>query len=68
MLRQAVFLCLLLAGMAEAQVHNYIISSIFSIVLKVVAIMGDWKSKIGSESFLLRTYRRKFGKVQRLIP
>ena len=54
MLRQAVFLCLLLAGMAEAQVHNYIISSIFSIVLKVVAIMGDWKSKIGSESFLLQ--------------
>ena len=29
MLRQAVFLCLLLAGMAKAQVDNYIISSIF---------------------------------------
>ena len=43
MLRQAVFLCLLLAGMAKAQVDNYIISSIFVIVLKVVAIMGDWK-------------------------
>lgn len=54
MLRQAVFLCLLLAGMAKAQVDNYIISSIFVIVLKVVAIMGDWKWKIGSESFPLQ--------------
>ena len=63
MLRQAVFLCLLLAGMAKAQVDNYIISSIFVIVLKVVAIMGHWKWKIGSESFLLQ--ERKFGKVQR---
>ena len=62
MLRPAVFLCLLLAGMAKAQVDNYIIFSIFVIVLKVIAIMGDWKWKIGSESFY---YRRKFDKVQR---
>ena len=54
MLRQAVFLCLLLAGMAIAQVDNYIIFSIFAVVLMVVAIMRDWKWKIGSESFLLQ--------------
>ena len=57
MLRQAVFLCLLLAGLAVAQVDKI---QIF--VLMGVASKGKWKWRIGSERCLLRS---RFCKLKR---
>ena len=57
MLRQAVFLCLLLAGLAVAQVDKI---QIF--VLMGVGSKGKWKWRIGSERCLLRS---RFCKLKR---
>ena len=54
MLRQAVFLCLLLAGMAVAQVDNIQIFVLTGVASSIPPYKVDWKWRIGSERCLPR--------------
>ena len=54
MLRQAVFLCLLLAGMAVAQVDNIQIFVLTGVASSIPPYKVEWKWRIGSERCLPR--------------
>ena len=54
MLRQAVFLCLLLAGMAVAQVDNIQIFVLTGVASSIPPYKVEWKRRIGSERCLPR--------------
>ena len=49
MLRQTVFLCLLLAGMAVAQVDNIQIFLLMGVASSIPPYKVEWKWRIGNE-------------------
>ena len=62
MLRQTVFLCLLLAGMAVAQVDNIQIFVIMGVASSIPPYKVEWKWRIQVKDVLLRP---RFCKLKR---